>query len=44
MAEEGFEHEELGIQGLIVFYLMKIGRAILQLTRTIDVLNLINYN
>ena len=31
VVEEGVEHEELGIQGLIVFYLMKIGRAILQL-------------
>ena len=41
---DGVEHEELGLQGLILFYLMKIARAILKSTITFDIPNLINYN
>ena len=43
VVEEGVEHEELGLQVLILIYSMKRGRDILQLTITIDILNHINF-
>ena len=40
MVEEGFEHEELGLQGFILIHSIKRERDIIQLKINIDILNL----